>query len=341
MDVNQERPAKDMDAGNYRNTFAIGVDVGATKVAAALVTAGGETLSTRQTPTAPERGGQAVLDDVAALIEAVLAEAPAAPLGAGVGTPGRVNARTGVVRDAVNLGWEEVHLVEEIADRLSSPLPIWVQKDANAGALGEYYFGAAQECDDFVYMSVGSGLGGGVMSGGALVTGAHWNAAELGHLALDPDGRRCACGGRGCAETIVSGPGLVAQARERLTQEQTAAEEWMSDDDVQPEALTSEAIVAAARAGNDVARAAVADVGRHLGIVMAACVAILNPGAIIVGGGLGLAAFDLLLPTARAEVQQRTLPTSNYRLEITPSRLPSSAVGAACLVWYHTKHIST
>jgi len=320
---------KGTSAGTNANTLAIGVDVGATKVAAALVTAGGETLLARQTPTAPERGSAAVLDDAAALIEGLHADAPAAPLGVGVGTPGRVNARTGVVRHAVNLGWREVHLVEELEGRLPGGLPVWVQKDANAGALGEYFFGAARGCDDFVYMSVGSGLGGGVMSGGTLATGAHWNAAELGHLSLDPEGQRCACGGRGCAETIVSGPGLVAQARERSGQKPTA------------EALTSEVIVEGARAGDAVALAAVADVGRALGIVMAACVAILNPSAIVVGGGLGLAAFDLLLPAARAEVQRRTLPASHDDLEIKPSRLPSSAVGAACLVWYHTKHKAT
>lgn len=308
-----------------RETVAIGVDVGATKLAAALVAADGETLLARQRPTAPERGWEAVLDDVAALSEGLRAEAPTAPLGVGVGTPGRVDAQAGVVHDAVNLGWEEVHLVEEMEARLQEALPVWVQKDANAGALGEYFYGAAQRCDDFVYLSVGSGLGGGVLSGGALVTGAHWNAAELGHLSLDPEGRRCACGGRGCAETIVSGPGLVAEARERAA----------------GGTLTSEAIVKAARVGDTVAQAAVAEVGRHLGIVMAACVAILNPGTIVVGGGLGIAAFDLLLPAARAEVQRRTLPASHHHLEIVPSRLPSSAVGAACLVWYHTKRKAT
>ncbi len=322
-----------------KDTLAIGVDVGATKIAAALVTAGGETLLARQKPTTPERGTEAVLDDVAALIGELRAEAPAVPLGVGVGTPGRVNARTGVVRDAVNLGWEEVRLVEEIKARLPQPFSVWVQKDANAGALGEYYFGAAKGYDDFVYMSVGSGLGGGVMSEGALVTGAHWNAAELGHLSLNPEGRLCACGARGCAETIVSGPGLVAQAKERLVARDGEFMEAFSASATK--ALTSEAIVKAARAGDEVARAAVGDVGRHLGIVIAACVAILNPGVIVVGGGLGLAAFDLLLPAARAEVERRTLPASHNHLEIRPSRLPSSAVGAACLVWYHMKYTAT
>lgn len=336
MEPKGVRPAKGMVAGNkYADTLAIGVDVGATKVAAALVAGDGETLLARQRPTAPERGWEAVLDDVAALVGALLAEAPAEPLGVGVGTPGRVDARQGVVRDAVNLGWEEVHLVEEMGARLPKTLPVWVQKDANAGALGEYYFGAAQEYDDFVYLSVGSGLGGGVMSGGALLTGAHWNAAELGHLSLDPEGRRCACGGRGCAETIVSGPGLAALARERLLAHDEAFFNAMAE--VAAEALTSEVIVKAARAGDAAARAAVEEVGRHLGIVMAACVAILNPGAIVVGGGLGLAAFDLLLPAARAEVERRTLPASYRNLEIRPSQVASSAVGAACLVWYHGK----
>lgn len=193
-------------------SLAIGVDVGATKIAAALVTSGGQVLQARQVRTVPDRGRQAVLDSIAALVEALRAQAPAPPLGAGIGTPGRVDAEAGIVHNAVNLGWDEVHLVAEIRARLAVALPVWVQKDANASALGEYYFGAAAGCQDFVYLSVGSGLGGGVLTGGKLVTGANWNAAELGHLSLDPNGQLCACGGRGCAETVISGPGLLALA---------------------------------------------------------------------------------------------------------------------------------
>lgn len=150
---------------------------------------------------------------MAALAQGWLAEHGPAVRGIGIGTPGQVNPTAGIVRNAVNLSWREVALVDEMRARLGARVPIWIQKDANASALGEYLFGAAQGCDDFVYISIGSGLGGGVVAGGRLLTGAAWNAAELGHLSLDPGGWLCACGNRGCAETVVSGPGLLAVTR--------------------------------------------------------------------------------------------------------------------------------
>ena len=92
-------------------------------------------------------------------------------------------------------------------------MPIWIQKDTNLNALGEYYFGACQGCTDFVYIGVGSGLGAGIISNGHLITGSDWYAADIGHLSIDPDGPLCVCGGRGCAELVASGPGLVRVMR--------------------------------------------------------------------------------------------------------------------------------
>jgi glucokinase len=311
--------------------LAIGIDVGATKIAAALVAAGGEVLATGQRHTRPQRGPAAVLDDMAVLISGWLKDYGPAVRGIGIGTPGQVNSDAGMVRNAVNLGWQEVALVAEMQARLAAPVPIWVQKDANASALGEYLFGAAQGYDDFVYIGIGSGLGGGVVAGGRLVTGAAWSAAELGHLSLDPGGWLCACGHRGCAETIVSGPGLLAVTRDYLDERDHGSALALNGD----AELTSEMVLTHAAAGDRLALAALAVVGRQLGIVMAACVAILNPALFVLGGGLGLAAFDYLAPTARAELQQRTLPASAGQLEIVPSQVASSAVGAASLVWYY------
>ena len=332
--VNIERKQVQTDK-TFTKDFAIGVDVGATKIAAALVAADGRVHQARQIPTAAERGAPAVLHDIATLIEALRAQAPVPPLGVGVGTPGRVDSDAGIVYNAVNLSWHEVHLVAELRALLPVALPVWVQKDTNASALGEYYFGAARGHQDFVYLSLGSGLGAGVLAGGTLITGANWNAAELGHLSLDPDGLPCACGNHGCAETIISGPGLLALARRYLAEARYPTRLPAAGD------LTNEAILTAARAGDKLAQAALAEVGRNLGIVMAACVAILNPAAIVIGGGLGLAAFDFLVPPARAALQRRTLPASTRHLQILPSRLPSSAVGAASLVWYFSRTDTT
>lgn len=324
------RPVERAGTHSTAEELAIGVDVGATKIAAALVTAGGHVYAAEQLPTRPERGAAAILDDIARLIQAWLAEHHQAIRGVGIGTPGQVNSEAGIVRNAVNLGWNKVGLSAEIRERLRSEVPVWVQKDANASALGEYVYGAAQGFDDFVYIGVGSGLGGGVVAGGHLITGADWNAAELGHLSLDPEGALCNCGNRGCAETVVSGPGLVALARRYLHEARYAS-------GLAGEEVTTEAVLREAAAGDELALAALTEVGRRLGIVIAACVAILNPALIVLGGGLGLAAFDYLIPPARAEVVRRTLGASVDRLAILPSQVASSAVGAASLVWYFDK----
>jgi glucokinase len=308
--------------------LAIGVDLGATKIAAALVASDGRILASNQAATEPAQGSPAVLERIAAQVNDLLRRSPGLVSGVGIGSPGQVNSRLGIVRNAVNLSWDEIQLAAEVQVRLEQRLPVSIQKDANLSALGEYYFGAGQGCQDFVYLGIGSGLGGGILSGGHLITGADWNAAELGHLSLDPDGAPCACGLRGCAETVVSGPGLL-----KLTRQYLAERRFHST--LEPgSALTTSRILQAARSGDELARAALEQLGSWLGMIMAACVAVLNPRSFVIGGGLGLAAFDELAPPAKIELSRRTLPTSLQALTCLPSQVESSAVGAACLVWY-------
>ena len=309
-------------------SLAIGVDLGATKIAAALVTSEGKVLASRQTPTLTSEGPPAVLARVAAEIQALLSQADGPVAGIGIGTPGIVIPSEGVVRNAVNLGWLEVPLVKGVTQRLGLDLPVWVQKDTNASALGEYYFGAAQGCSDFVYLSIGSGLGGGIIANSQIITGAGWQASELGHLSLDPNGRVCACGLRGCAETVVSGPGLLAVTRARL------AEGVLPTSLRDSAELNSAMVVRAGRQQDPLALDVFEEVGAKLGIIMGVCVAVLNPAVIVIGGGLGLAAFDLILPAAHRELERRVIASSYRDLQIVPSRLTSSAVGPSCLVWY-------
>lgn len=311
--------------------FAIGIDIGATKIASVLLSEKGDVLKSSQILTLAEGGPQAVFDKVADQILDLAQESPGALAGVGIGSPGKVDSDHGKVLNAVNLGWTEVQLVEEIVrrmDRRLNEVPIWVQKDANLSALGEQYFGAGRDIRDFVYLGIGSGLGAGIISGGHLVTGGDWYAADVGHLSVDPDGPLCACGGRGCAETVASGPGLV-----RVTQKMLANSPVNSllSNGVE---LTTTDILAAARQGDRLALDALAEVGRVLGIIMSACIAILNPLRFVVGGGLGLAGYEFIVPAARQELMRRTIPESRSLLDIVPSRVESPAIGAACLVWY-------
>ncbi|MFM8322571.1 MAG: ROK family protein [Chloroflexota bacterium] len=329
--------------------YAIGVDIGATKIAAALVGRDGQVLSSRQALTQVEQGTPAMLERIAGEINALLRESAglAQPLplkGIGIGTPGKVIAAQGLVLNAINMGWERLNLVDEVRARLAVDLPVWIEKDANASALGEYYYGAARGCEHFVYLGVGSGLGCGLLVDGRLVTGFNGKAGEAGHISLDPQGLLCACGQRGCAETLASGPGLVNAARRILEQRRSAASRTVTGG-LRPAPLkpgrlktgpllTAAGILAAAQEGDGVALAALEAVGRALGVVAAACVALLNPQRIVIGGGLGVAAFKYLEPALWAELEQRTLAICREGLELAPSQLASPAVGAACLAWY-------
>ncbi len=309
--------------------LAIGVDLGATKIATALVTSQGQVIGSHQVPTVAARGSQAVIDLIGDEINALLANVSGKIAGIGIGTPGTISPSDGVVRNAVNLGWTEVPLVSGVRSKLAVDLPIWIQKDTNASALGEYYFGSARGYPDFVYLSLGSGLGGGVIANGQIINGAGWQSSELGHFSLDTNGRLCACGLRGCAETVVSGPGLLAVTRELLAA------------GIYPTSLNGSArlspasILTAAQENDALARAALDEVGRELGIVMAVCVAVLNPAIFVIGGGLGLAAFNQIVPASRRELEQRVTDSSIHDLQIIPSALTSSAIGPSCLVWYN------
>jgi glucokinase len=310
------------------STLSIGIDLGATKIAAALIDRNGKTLDARLGATQPEQGEEAVFTRIAALANELIAIAPRPVQGIGIGTPGRVDPFEGIVYGAVNLGWEGVDLRSGVRTRLASDLPVFVAKDANASALGEFYYGAARGVDDFVYLGIGSGLGSGFLSGGRLVVGATWIAGDLGHLSLDPDGLPCTCGLRGCVETLVSGPGLVNRACRYLSEAHLPTQI-----EAEP-TLTTTHILDAARMGDRLALAALEDTGRDLGAALAVCVTTLNPAMIVIGGGLGLAAFDFLVPAARTELARRALRQRWQNLAIVPSQVASSAAGAACLIWY-------
>ncbi len=307
--------------------LAIGVDVGATKIAAALVDRGGGVIAERRTATAPAGGPSAVIQRIASLARELLDDAPAPVSGIGVGTPGYVDPAAGVVTNAVNLGWDRVHLVDELRAGIDAHLDILAENDANVMALGEYHYGAARACANFIYASIGSGLGSGIVVDCRLVSGADFRAAELGHLSLDPAGRQCACGLRGCVETVVSGPGILATAREFLT---SGATSTLADEP----GLTPEQVLHAARDGDALALAVFDHTASWLGQALSACVALLNPERIIIGGGMGLAAFDLLTPGVHAEFERRIIPLSYANLRIVPSQVHSSAVGASSLVWH-------
>lgn len=306
--------------------LAIGVDMGGTKIAFALADAEGKLLATHQLPTLASEGADAVIDRIAEGVELLMAGYDGNVVGIGVCSPGQIDPDTGIVHYATNLGWENVDLRGGLYERLPHPLPVFVQKDANAQALGEMIYGAARGVRDFMYVAVGTGLGGGAVTGGRVVTGASFNPTEIGHLSLDPDGRQCACGLRGCPEIYVSGVGFRAAVQDYRAQYPDSPLAALDNADASD-------VLREAAQGDPLAQRILDEGGQWLGAIVACCAGILNPAMVVLGGGLGLAAADSLLPAAERELRRRVLPATYERLRWAKSQVTNSALGPASLVW--------
>ena len=304
--------------------LAIGVDIGGTKIDFVLVNEQGEILFEHRLPTRPEEGSSAIHGRLREGIQTVLAQAPDQVRGIGIGCPGHVDPVSGIVRTAVNLGWSAVPLKDMLQADLK--LPIYLQNDVNAAALGEQVFGAAQGCADFVYLAVGTGLGGAAVVHGQIVNGTNAFAMEIGHLSLDLNGRLCKCGQRGCIEQYVSGVGLLAAVQEHGANYPDSVLRQHSD-------LATSAILDAARTGDPLALYVLEEAGQWLGRAFACCATFLNPPLMILGGGMGLAAAEWLLPPALADFRQRVLSHISAPMRVELSRVPRIAIGAAAQVF--------
>jgi len=307
------------------NSLAIGVDLGATKIATALLARSGRVLRVRQAPTQAAEGANACCQRIADEIRALLAEQSGDVVGIGIGSPGVVDSERGIIRDAINLAWGEFEIAKELSHRVGD-LPVFLENDANVNAVGEAMFGSARGSDNVVLLTVGSGLGCGIISEGRLITGGVGIAADLGHYSIDPDGGRlCVCGNHGCAETVVSGQGLIANARELLAD----GPSQLRNDGT----LTSDAIVTAARNRDPIATAAVDLMARWLGQAAAVATAVVNSDVVVIGGGLGTAAFDFMKDQVTHQMHRRLPPSYRGRADLRRATLLSPAAGAASLVW--------
>jgi glucokinase len=309
---------------------AVGVDIGGTKTAFALINEQGAILATHRVPTPVAEGADAVFQAVAGGIQHLLAQTSHEVVGVGIGSPGHLNPNTGVVYNATNLYWHNIHLLDGIRKYLEVDVPVWLLKDANAAALGELYFGAAQGIQDMVLITIGTGLGGAAVVAGKLVDGADHSGMEIGHMPLGGHGRLCVCGMYGCPEMYVSGVGMLAGAREYLAQYPQSILATGAE-------ITTEAILAAYQQHDTLAVRLLDEAAEWLCSVMIACIGIVNPAVFVIGGGLGHAAFDIYARDVKKKLHTRTAATIHRNIPIVQSTVQNSAVGPACIVWHQLK----
>jgi glucokinase len=309
--------------------LAIGVDAGGTKIEGLLVdtsNVGGPILDRRvaETPAQdPEAAAQRIVavaqelmagrDDVAAI---------------GVGAAGIVSLE-GTIRFAPNLAWRELPLRELVARAVG--LPTYVDNDANVAAWGEYRFGAGRGCTDMLLVTVGTGIGGGIVSGGKLFRGTHGFAGEIGHVIVEPNGPLCGCGNRGCWEQVAAGRAIDRLGREAAGEHPESRLAELSSGD--PSKVDGRMVTKAATAGDLVAAGVLAEVGRRLGEGIAGLVNVLDPEIVVIGGG-AINAGDLLLDPAR-EAFRATVEALDHRpnVRLVAALLgnDAGAVGAADL----------
>jgi glucokinase len=369
--------ASTFPTGAAQMPLVIGVDIGGTQIRAAVLQ--GATLRSRVrlltgTQTAPEQ----MLPRVFATIEQALREAQATldqVTGIGIATPGPINHRTGVIYDPPNLpGWKEVALRDIFQQRYT--LPVYVENDANTAALGEYMYGAGRGCQHMVYLTISTGIGGGMIIDGKIVEGANGTAGEIGHMSIDWRGPTCPCGNRGCLEYLASGTAIARVANEAIeagqgTELLAFARAMLAypasvpdqgalpippDLETQPLEMADEAdehdepgdrgelpqvnaqtVARAAEAGIPLAREIIAGAGVALGAGLVNILHIFNPEKVILGGGVTRMG-DMLMEPALRVVQECAMSAPRRAAQIVVAQLGENVglIGAGALIRYYT-----
>ncbi|MEV4438593.1 ROK family glucokinase [Streptomyces sp. NPDC049577] len=307
--------------------LTIGVDIGGTKIAAGVVDEEGSILATCKVPTpdTPEGVIDAIADAVRTVSEGFDVEA------VGIGAAGYVDDKRATVLFAPNINWRHEALKDKVEQRVG--LPVVVENDANAAAWGEYRFGAGQGHEDVICITLGTGLGGGIIIGNKLRRGRFGVAAEFGHIRVVPDGLLCGCGSQGCWEQYASGRALVRYARQRAQATPESATVLLGLGDGTPEGIEGKHISDAARQGDPVAIDSFRELARWAGAGLADLASLFDPSAFIVGGGVSDEG-DLVLDPIRKSFK-RWLVGSQWRphAQVLAAQLGGKAglVGAADL----------
>jgi glucokinase len=312
-----------------RSRYVIGLDMGGTNIRCAAVSAQGRVMLLRRAPSEAGSSGREVADNIARQIRALEDAARRRGMGAaraiGVAVPGPLDVYKGVVRAAPHVkAWRGFPLRARLEAALGRPVTL--ENDANAWALGEFWRGAARGHRDVVLLTLGTGVGGGLIVGGKLVHGRSGMAAELGHITVEPEGMPCDCGSRGCVEAYASSSGMRALVARRLGARKRIAAQYLDPDGN----FSVRAMAVRARAHDRLALETFATAGRYLGIGVASLLNIFNPDLVVIGGGVA-GALPYMRKTMTAEVRARAFTAIAAQTRIVRAALgpTGGVVGAA------------
>ncbi len=308
------------------DNYVFGIDLGGTSVKLGLFRADGELLNKWEIPTRTESGGEHILPDIAASLSAKLESmgiAPAQVLGAGMGVPGAVLGEN-FVEPCVNLdGWGG-----NVAERLSEmcSFPVKVLNDANAAALGEMWQGGGKGSKNVVFVTLGTGVGGGIIVDGMLLAGVHGSGGEIGHMKIHPgETETCGCGKKGCLEQYASATGIVRMAKKALAASDTPSA-------LRETEVTAKSVFDCAKAGDELSLGVVETFGQDLGRALAAVSCVCDPEVFVIGGGVSAAGQIILDVVERGFVAHAFPPAESTRFELAQLGNDAGIYGSARLM---------
>lgn len=322
--------------GRRTTPIVVGIDLGGTKTAGAVATLEGKVLDRLIVRTPAASGPQGVVDQIGALAETLVIGCGRRlddVVAVGLGAPGPTGAAEGIVFDAPNLpGWRDVPLRAMVEARLGRP--VHLDNDANAAAIAEHLWGAGQGIDDMIYVTVSTGIGGGLILGGHLYRGTAETAGEIGHMTIDLNGPRCICGNQGCLEVLASGTAISRQAVAEINAGATSVISRLVGGDLS--AVTARVVEDAASQGDELACRIFARAGEFLGIGFANLTNLLAPRMIVVGGGV-VQEDSFILEPARRVLRERAFRRPASVVEVVKARLGPDAglLGAVALALGH------
>ncbi|HEY3247738.1 MAG TPA: ROK family protein [bacterium] len=316
--------------------WAIGVDLGGSKILTAVVSEDGR-VAARERVSTPQEGPDSVVTAVEQTVERVLSAARLSVtdiVGIGVGAPGPLNPETGMVFEPPNLkGWHDVPFGTLLAARVG--VGAFLENDADAAALGEWRFGAGRGVDDLVYITVSTGIGGGIIIRGELLQGVSGTAGEVGHMTIDINGPRCVCGNTGCLEVLAAGPAIARSAQEAVRAGRRTTLRARAGGEITN--ITARVVAEAAAAGDEVAAEVFHRAATYVGVGVANLLNLLNPALVILGGGVsnaGALLLDTVAEVARARAFEQ--PARDARIVLTALGDDVGAVGAAVVAFMRT-----
>jgi glucokinase len=318
---------------NTSGLWAIGIDVGGTKIEGARVASTGKAGLRIQKATEAQKGPEAVKKIILSVVKALRKSEDGPPCGVGIGMAGEIDPQTGSIRFWPNFGWKDVPFREDLARNLS--IPVAVFNDVRAITWGEWKFGAGRECEDLICLYVGTGIGGGVISGGRLLSGSGNSAGEFGHITVSMGNRRCSCGNRGCLQALAGGRAIAEQAQEAVQGDPAAGAVLLQMAGGQVEGITARTVIQACKAGDGMAGTIMGRAAEALSAGLASLVNAFNPRRCILGGGV-IEGMRELIPQVECRVRKMALPPAVENLQILPAQLGNDAgvVGAASLAMH-------